>query len=102
MRFQDQVVLVTGSTRGIGKTTAEAFAKEGAIAIILGRTADQADAVRDEIIKNGGKAESYCGDVTNLENIQEIITKILDKYKRVDILVNNAGITKDNLLLAHE
>lgn len=99
MRFQGQVVLVTGSTRGIGKATAEAFAKEGAIAIILGRTADQADAVRDGIIQNGGKAESFCGDVTNLENTQEIITKILDKYKRVDILINNAGITKDNLLV---
>lgn len=99
MRFKDQVVLVTGSTRGIGKTIAEAFAAEGAIAIILGRTAEQADAVRDGIIEKGFKAESFCGDVTNLQNIGEIVTKILDKYKRIDILINNAGITKDNLLL---
>ncbi len=99
MRFKDQVVLVTGSTRGIGKATAEAFSAEGAITIILGRTAKDADAVRDGIIEKGFKAESFCGDVTNLKNIGEIITKILDKYKRIDILINNAGVTKDNLLL---
>ena len=99
MRFKDQVILVTGSTRGIGKAIAEAFAAEGAVVIILGRTAAQTDSVRDSIIKKGLKAESFCGDVTNLQNIGEIVTKILDKYKRIDILVNNAGITKDNLLL---
>ena len=99
MRFKDQVILVTGSTRGIGKAIAEAFAAEGAVAIILGRTDAQTDSVRDGIIKKGLKAESFCGDVTNLQNIREIVTKILDKYKRIDILVNNAGITKDNLLL---
>jgi len=99
VRFKDQVVLVTGSTRGIGKAIAESFAAEGAIAIILGRSIEQADAVRDSIMGKGFKAESFCGDVTNLQNIEEIITKILDKHKRIDILVNNAGITKDSLLL---
>jgi len=99
VRFKDQVVLVTGSTRGIGKAIAESFAAEGAITIILGRNAEQADAVRDDIIGKGFKAESFCGDVTNLQNIGKIVTKILDKYKRIDILINNAGITKDNLLL---
>jgi len=99
VRFKDQVILVTGSTRGIGKATAEAFAAEGAIAIILGRTAEQADTVRNGITEKGLKAESFCGDVTNLQNIRKIVTKILDKYKRIDILINNAGITKDNLLL---
>ncbi len=99
MRFKDQVVLVTGSTRGIGKAIAESFAAEGAIAVILGRTPEQVNSVRNGIMKKGFRAESFCGDVTNLKNIGEIVTKILDKYKRIDILVNNAGITKDNLLL---
>jgi len=99
VRFKDQVVLVTGSTRGIGKAIAESFAAEGAIAVILSRTAEQVDSVRDGIMKKGFRAESFCGDVTNLQNIGEIVTKILDKYKRIDILINNAGVTKDNLLL---
>ena len=99
MRFKDQVVLITGSTKGIGKAIAEAFAAEGAIAIIFGRNAKQAETVKNKIIAKGWKAESFSGDVANLQNIQEIVTKILDKYKRIDILINNAGITKDNLLL---
>lgn len=99
MRFKDQVVLVTGSTRGIGKAIAKAFAEEGATAIIVGRNRELAESTKNEILVKGLKAESFCGDVTNLQNVQEIVTKILDKYKRVDILINNAGITKDNLLL---
>jgi 3-oxoacyl-[acyl-carrier protein] reductase len=99
MRFQNKIVLVTGSTRGIGKEIAFAFAKEGATAIIIGRTAEATDRVRDEIIDIGFAAESFACDVTNLANVTEIVNKILDKHKRVDILVNNAGITKDNLLL---
>jgi 3-oxoacyl-[acyl-carrier protein] reductase len=99
MRFKGDVVLVTGSTRGIGRAIAQAFAEEGAVVMIVGRNAESTEAVRQEITQKGLTAESFCGDVTNLQNVQEIVTKILDKYKRVDILVNNAGITKDNLLL---
>ncbi len=99
MKFKDRVVFVTGSTRGIGKEVAKAFAKEGAIAIILGRNVESADKVSAEIIQQGGRAESFFCDVTNLQNVQKIVNKVLDKHKRVDILINNAGITKDNLLL---
>ncbi|KKS43779.1 MAG: 3-oxoacyl-(Acyl-carrier-protein) reductase [candidate division CPR1 bacterium GW2011_GWA2_42_17] len=97
--FKDNVVLVTGATRGIGKDVAIAFAQEGAIAIIIGRSAETAQQTKTEIISLGLKAESYVCDVTNLKNVQEIANKILDKFNRIDILVNNAGITKDNLLL---
>jgi len=99
MKFKDQVVFVTGSTRGIGKEIASAFAKEGAIVIILGRNAELANKVGHEIGQQGGRAESFSCDVTNLQNVQEIVNKVLDKHKRIDILINNAGITKDNLLL---
>ena len=99
MQFKDEVVLVTGSTKGIGKTIAEAFAKEGATVVILGRNEASAQKTKTELTQQGLKAESFACDVTNPENVQEIVNKILDKYKRIDILVNNAGITKDNLLL---
>ena len=99
MSFKDQVVVVTGSTRGIGREIATAFAKEGATVIIIGRNAQTAEETRDELLKMGLKADSFAGDVTNGQNVQEIINKILDKHKSIDILVNNAGITKDNLLL---
>src|SRR3989338_1222397 len=97
--FKDKVVLVTGSTRGIGKGIARAFAQEGAIAVIMGRDASLAERVRDEFIQAGWKAEGYGCDVTNPQNVGEILDKILDKYKSVYILVNNAGIAKDNLLV---
>jgi len=99
MQFKDEIVFITGSSRGIGKSIAEAFAKEGALVIILGRDGRLADQTRDELIQKGFKAESYACDVTNAQNVQEIVNKILDIHKRIDILVNNAGITKDNLLL---
>ena len=99
MKFKDQVVFVTGSTRGIGKEIAKAFVKQGAIVIILGRNAELVDAVCDEINQEGGRAEGFSCDVTNFQNMQEIVNKVLDKHKGIDILINNAGITKDNLLL---
>ena len=99
MRFKNKVVVVTGSTRGIGKEIAWNFAKNGAIAIIMGRDGDLAAKVSDEIRTEGFQADAFACDVTNLQNVTEIMNKILDKYKSIDILVNNAGITKDNLLL---
>ena len=91
--------MVTGSSRGIGKEIAQAFAEEGAVVMIIDVNAELAEEVKNEFTGRGLKAESFCCDVTNLQNVQEIVTKILDKYRKVDILVNNAGITKDNLLL---
>ena len=99
MEFKDQVVFITGSSRGIGKSIAQAFAKEGATVIILGRDGTLAKKTADELSQEGFQADSYPCDVTNAQNVQEIVNKILDKHKRIDILVNNAGITKDNLLL---
>ncbi len=99
LRYKDKVVVVTGSTRGIGREIATNFAHEGAQVIIMGRNEGLAHQVRDEIVGQGLKADSFACDVTNLENVTEIINKILDKYRGIDILINNAGITKDNLLL---
>jgi 3-oxoacyl-[acyl-carrier protein] reductase len=99
MKFKDKIVLVSGSTRGIGKAIAESFAKEGATVIIIGRNKEAAAKTAQEICRRGLKAEGYGCDVTNAENVTEIVQIVIDKYKGVDILVNNAGITKDNLLL---
>ena len=98
VRFKDKIVMVTGSTRGIGKDIAQSFAKEGATVLILGRSEASAAQIAQELVAKGQKAEGMAFDVTNLANITENVQKIIDKYKRVDILINNAGITKDNLL----
>ena len=99
MRLKDQVVLVTGSARGIGKEIALTFAKEGALAIISDVNAEMAQATAEEFKKMGLKADFEACNVTNMQSVEEMTNKILDKHKSVDILVNNAGITRDNLLL---
>lgn len=91
--------MITGSTRGIGREIAVQFAKAGGNVIVIGRDGERAAQVQDEITAAGGSADAYACDVTNMENVVEIVNKILDKHKGIDILVNNAGITKDNLLL---
>src|SRR5438552_2174481 len=99
MRFKDDIVLVTGSTRGIGKSIAVAFATEGATALIIGRNASLVKETIQEIVRQGWKADGFACDVTDVNQVLETVNKILDKHKRIDILVNNAGVTRDNLLL---
>jgi len=98
-QFSNNIVIVTGSTRGIGREIALAFAEEDATVIIIGRSEETAQKVSQEFYAKGLKADGYGCDVTDMSSVQETVNKILDKYSRIDILVNNAGITKDNLLL---
>jgi len=92
MRFKDRVVLVTGSTRGIGRGIAEAFSREGAIVAVNGSKAGLCDKVAEEIAATGGGSIAVPGDVSNSEAVKKIFTKITDEYGRLDILVNNAGV----------
>jgi 3-oxoacyl-[acyl-carrier protein] reductase len=98
MRFQDKVAVVTGGAQGIGKEIALQFAYEGAKVIIFDLNED---ALREtvELLKNHCQAFGFKVDVTNTEDVDKNINKIIDNVGRVDILVNNAGVTKDNLLL---
>jgi len=99
MKLKDQVALITGSARGIGKEIALTFAQAGAMVIISDINAEMAAATAEEFKKQGLKAESFACNVTDLASVETMVNKILDNYKSIDILVNNAGITRDNLLL---
>lgn len=99
MRFEDQIVLVTGSARGIGKEIAQAFAKEGAVAIISDINEEVTDETVKEFETNGYKADGFACNVTDLAATEEMVNKVLDKHGRIDILINNAGITRDGLFL---
>jgi 3-oxoacyl-[acyl-carrier protein] reductase len=99
MSFKDQIVLITGSARGIGKEIALSFAQLGATTIISDVNAEACQKTCQEMRDQGFQADSFSFDVTNLASVEENVNKILDKYKRIDILINNAGITKDNLFL---
>jgi len=98
MRFQDKVVIITGGAQGIGKEIALGFAKEKAkVAILDVNEAQLQEAVGE--LKNHSEATWVKADVTNFEEVEKNINKIIDIFGRVDILINNAGITRDNLLL---
>lgn len=99
MLLQDQIALITGSGRGIGREIAQTFAKEGATVVICDINAELAAQTGQELAAQGYKAASFGCDVTKLTEAEELVNKILDKFGKIDILVNNAGITKDNLLL---
>ncbi len=99
MRLKDKVALITGGGRGIGRSIAMLFAKEGADIVIWDVNTHDAENTCREIEALGRKTLSMQVDVTNYAKVDEAVNKILDKFTKVDILVNNAGITKDNLLL---
>jgi 3-oxoacyl-[acyl-carrier protein] reductase len=95
----NQVAVVTGAGRGIGRAIALKFAQAGADVACVSRTAENAEKVADEIRGLGRKAWSYAVDVADSKAVAAAAQKIADGAGRVDILVNNAGITRDGLLM---
>ncbi len=95
-----KVAIITGSSRGIGKAAALAFAEQGGkIVVNYARSSDAADAVVAQIEDMGGKAISLQADVSKADEVDALIKGTMDKFGRIDVLVNNAGITRDTLLL---
>ncbi len=92
--------MVTGASRGIGRAIATELAAKGAVVIVNynGSESAAAETVR-AIQAAGGQAEAWQCNVADYEVCEQLISGVLEKYKRIDILVNNAGITRDNLLM---
>lgn len=100
MDLKGKNCLVTGGSRGIGKSIALTLAGMGAnVAITYSRSADAADAVVKEITGKGSGGMALQADATDFEKAGEVIAKVVDEWGSLDVLVNNAGITKDNLIL---
>ena len=98
-QLTDQVAVVTGAGRGIGRAIALRLAKAGARIACVSRTADNAEKVAGEVRGAGGTAWSYAVDVADAKAVAAAAQKILADAGRVDILVNNAGVTRDGLLM---
>src|SRR3989338_4410924 len=96
MRFKNKVVLITGSSRGIGRATALEFAKEGANVVInYVKSEKEANSLVNEIKKIGSNAIAVKCDVSKENEVKEMIEKIIKTFTKIDILVNNAGIVFD-------
>jgi NAD(P)-dependent dehydrogenase (short-subunit alcohol dehydrogenase family) len=90
MRFENQVVVVTGAARGIGYMTAEMAAREGALVVVC--DLDSAK-VRDAVERIGGRAMGIVGDVSDLAQVRANVNEVMKAHGRIDVLVNNAAIT---------
>jgi len=99
LALEGKVALITGGARGIGKEIAMVFAKEGANIAICDVNLEEAEKTAKEIQDLGRESLAFKADVTDFNQVQAMVDKILDKLSKIDILINNAGITKDNLLL---
>jgi NAD(P)-dependent dehydrogenase (short-subunit alcohol dehydrogenase family) len=89
--LQDRVVLVTGASSGIGRATAELAGRHGAIVLLVSRTREKLEELKGEIEAGGGRAHVYPTDLSDLDECDRMIQKVLAEHGSVDILINNAG-----------
>ena len=100
LTLSDKIALVTGGSRGIGKSIALALADQGAhVAFTYRNSASGAEETVKAIEGKGRKATAIRSDAKNFSEAAGVVDSVVKQYQRLDILVNNAGITKDSLLL---
>lgn len=99
MTLENQIAVVTGAGRGIGRAIALKFARAGAQVACVSRTQENSEKVAQEISALGRKAWALAVDVADGNAVKAAVEKILAESGKVDILVNNAGVTRDGLLM---
>lgn len=98
--LKDKVAIITGGSRGIGKSIVLRFAEQGADVVFTYRSSEeQANVIVEECKKYNVQIDAVKSDASDYLSAQKLIEFVLQKYNAIDILVNNAGITSDNLLL---
>ncbi|MDX1687066.1 MAG: beta-ketoacyl-ACP reductase [Candidatus Promineifilaceae bacterium] len=96
MQLEDKVCLITGGAAGIGRATAEAFARKGATVVLCDMDEDKG---KEAAAALGEEHAFYRVNVADRKGVQEWVDDVVEAYGRIDVLVNNAGITRDNLLV---
>ena len=103
MTLKDQVALVTGGSRGIGRAIVLALAREGAkVAFVYRGSQAAADQLQQEVAAVGGVAKAWQGDVADPATAPRVVDGVLADWGRVDVLVNNAGVIRDGLFVRME
>jgi NAD(P)-dependent dehydrogenase (short-subunit alcohol dehydrogenase family) len=91
--LSDKVAIVTGGGKGIGKAIAVALGDAGANVVVCSRTREDLEKVTQEIQQKGRKALAIKTDITSKEELNNLVQKTMEEFKRIDILVNNAGLS---------
>ncbi len=98
--LEGKIALITGASRGIGKSIAQRFVEEGATVAFTYRSSEEkARALEAELTASGGTARGFKSDAGSLAESEELVKEVVEAFGTVDILINNAGITRDTLLM---
>ncbi|MEC8838607.1 MAG: 3-oxoacyl-[acyl-carrier-protein] reductase [Candidatus Neomarinimicrobiota bacterium] len=99
MDLSNKIALVTGASRGIGQSISMILAQNGAHVVCVSRNVNDVQSVADKITHQKFNASAVSCDISDSNNVTELVKDIIEKHGRIDILINNAGITRDNLLM---
>ena len=92
---EKKVILITGASRGIGRALAYGLAQDDSNIIIANynRSEDKANELKDELVSNGKNIEIYKADVSKRNEVEDMVSFVINKYGKIDVLINNAGIS---------
>ena len=101
--LKSKVAIITGGSRGIGKSICKTFAQNGcSVAFTYNNSKESAENLSKELNKLGVKTKAYKSDASKFDDATKLVEDVLNDFEKIDILVNNAGIKKDNLLMRME
>lgn len=100
MAIKDKVIIITGASSGIGKATAEVLAKQGAKLVLAARRKKRLEQIQQSL--SNYEVSIFAADVTNFDEMQQLVDFTLEKYHRIDVMYNNAGIMPVNPLIKGE